>query len=348
VHPAVADAVASWVPLSADPSRFDPPDSDPSRFDPSASDPSRFDAPGPPRLPAGGAARIRVVPADGRPPRLPAGEPMLEVVRVRAWMDGAGSRVRVAGPRGAVRGTVDLTRRRATLAVDGAAPFSQALTHDVSCALTLAAALLLGRAECALLHAGAVVAPDGRAWLLVGDSHSGKTTTCANLIRAGWDWLADDQVVVARGPGGEVRAEGWPRPFTLDDGFEAGAPLGRRSPADPARLGRGRWRRTAPLGGVLLPQVDADRPTRLEPAHPAAALAALIRQSPWLLADRHAAPRVLALLEGMAKTSVFCLRLGRDGYAAPELLRACVSAAMTPPTAPRATLREGGQDSPIP
>ncbi|HET6232977.1 MAG TPA: hypothetical protein VFE05_23065, partial [Longimicrobiaceae bacterium] len=44
------------------------------------------------------------------------------------------------------------------------------------------------------------------------------------------------------------------------------------------------------------------------------ALAALIRQSPWLLADRAAAPAVLALLQSAAGHPAFALRVGLDAY----------------------------------
>jgi hypothetical protein len=71
------------------------------------------------------------------------------------------------------------------------------LQRDVFAALTVAAALLLNRQGKLLLHAAAFVAPDGLAWLLIGDSHSGKSTTCASLMRYGLAFLADDQVVVS-------------------------------------------------------------------------------------------------------------------------------------------------------
>lgn len=297
VHPSLADAAAGWIPLEARPT------------------------------PAGArpAARMRLLSGRARPFGLPAGEPMVELLNVRGWGDAAAARVRLGTPDGTLWGTVDLPRMRAAVALRrGSAPPAS----DLSGALTICAALLLGRLGRALLHAAAVVAPGGRAWLLVGDSHSGKTSTCVNLIRAGWDWLADDQVVARAGESGEVVVEGWPRRFTLDDGFVAGRSLGRRTPADPARFGPGRLRVSAPLAGVLLPRVRADEPTRLERAHPAAALGQLIRQSPWLLADPHAAPGVLGLLRRMAETPVFSLALGAETYADPQLLQARVSEAV--------------------
>ena len=43
-----------------------------------------------------------------------------------------------------------------------------------------------------LVHAGAVVAPDGTAVLLPGPSGAGKTTLVAGLVRAGFGYLSDE------------------------------------------------------------------------------------------------------------------------------------------------------------
>ena len=297
VHRALAGAADGWIPLNAAAARTP------------------------------GTARIRLVPGRARPFTLPATEPAVQVLGVDGWIDEAAARVRLASRDGALWGSVDLARLRAAVAVRRPGPLSGTAGLDLTAALTVCAALLLGRLGRALLHAAAVVAPDSRAWLLVGDSHAGKTSTCVNLTRAGWDWLADDQVVV-RASGDGVEVEGWPRRFTLDDGFEAGASRGTRAPADPARFGPGRLRPAAPLAGLLLPRVQPDQPTRLVPAHPADGLGQLIRQSPWLLADPHAAPRVLSLLQRMAKTSVYRAGLGTDAYADPPLLQLRVAEAL--------------------
>lgn len=300
VHPALRGAVDEWLPLGARPS-----------------------PPG-----ARAAARIRLLPGRGRAFALPPGEPTLAMLNVDGWVDADAARVRLASHDGVLWGTADLARRRASLALRGG-PLSPGTDADLAAALTASAALLLGRLGRSLLHAAAVVAPDGRAWLLTGDSRAGKTSTCVNLIRAGWDWLADDQVVVYQDPaGGELAVAGWPRRFSLDDGFESGRSLGFRTRTDPARFGPGRLRRAAPLGGVLLPRVRAGDPTRLRRAHPADALAELIRQSPWLLADPHAAPGTLALLARAAQKPVFHLSLGSDTYPDPHLLQTRVAEAV--------------------
>jgi hypothetical protein len=279
-----------------------------------------------PRIPADApadrhAARIRVRAGSGTG-ELPVGSPTFEVLGVGAWIDEARERAVLRSRDGALSGRVDLARQRAGIALDVNGDEGTVALH-AQCGLTMAAGLLINRQRKLLLHAGGFVTPGGAAWLLVGDSQSGKSSTCANLIRAGWDYLADDQVVVrGDGPDGGLTVEGWPGAFNLDVGFQTGDSRGFRSPTDPARLGGGGWRRSAPLGGLLFPRVEADKPTRLEPIVPAEALGELIRQSPWLLADKRTARPVLRLMTSMASLSARRLRLGFDCYGDPAALSA--------------------------
>lgn len=48
------------------------------------------------------------------------------------------------------------------------------------------------------VHAAGVVAPDGRAWLLAGESGCGKSTIAYALARAGWRVLGEDGVLLQR------------------------------------------------------------------------------------------------------------------------------------------------------
>jgi len=221
------------------------------------------------------------------------------------------------------RGDVDLAARRATLVGDPAAPDDVAAVHAM---LTVAAAALLGRLARALVHAAAVVDPEGRAWLLVGDTHAGKSTTCATLLEAGWRYTSDDHVVLSADGDAGVRAEGWPRVLHLDRGWTDGRPAGgERAAVDALARWPGRWQPAAPVGGVLLPSVDADAPTRLGPASPAERLAMLVRQAPWLFVDATAAPAMLALLQRTALLPGAALRLGRDTFRRPDRLQAVLA-----------------------
>jgi hypothetical protein len=257
---------------------------------------------------------------------VPNGKPMIELRSVAGWTDPSG-RVLLCEPGRRLSAVIDPSRGRATVRVAGNEELTPEWQAEVSAGLTLSAAFLLGRLERTLVHAAAVVAPDGRAWLLVGGTFSGKSTTCVNLIRRGWDYLADDHVVLAPGPAG-VRVEGWPRKFNLDTGYERGNPEGVRRRVDPAAWGPGRWRRAAPLGGVLFPRVEAPLATALEPMGEAEALVGLLGQSPWLVGDPATAPAVLSLLRDTARAPRLRLRLGNDCYSDPEHLENVVNLAV--------------------
>lgn len=257
---------------------------------------------------------------DGLAHSVPPGEPGFAARHVGAWVDEGAGRVALASPDAGLRGQVDLAAGRADVQVaPGSAP-PAVLELAVYGAVWIACALLLGRQGRVMMHAAAVVAPDGGAWLVAADTHGGKTSTCVNLIRAGCDYLSDDHVVIGEGAGGALQAVGWPRRFHLDEGFEAGRSAGRRAPVDPGRYGPGRRRAAAPLRGVLLSRVQPDAPTRATPVHASVALGRLIRHAPWLLADRDAAPGLLEVLKQAAGFPAYELVLGRDTYADPAAL----------------------------
>ena len=302
VHPHLHAALARWLPLVPADTPVDP---------------------------SGAVIHVRVDDAGPAPAR-PEAERTLALGEVDAWMEP--DRARISGASG-VHGTVRLAEGTAELRAPEGGD-AAAVAMDLYSASTLCCALLLGRMGRALAHAAAVAPPGGAAWLLVGDSRAGKTTTCANLVRAGWSYLSDDHVVLHRDAEGRVAVEGLPRPFHLDEGWETGGIVQRRGNTDPHQRFPGAWRRTAPLAGLLFPRVDAEQPTSLAPLPAADALAGLLRQSPWLLADRGCAPRVLALLREAALFPAHRLHLGRDTYADPALLAERLGA-----------LRDDGSDS---
>ena len=281
--------------------------------------PRRLD---PPRGAGGGQAQATIELTISDMPLLePAGPPLLKLDRVRAWSEDQRA-VALRGGLPASGGLVSLETGRARLYVDPIQ--SSEAEADVYSMLTVSAALLLASLGRALVHAAAVVDPVGAAWLLAGDSRAGKSTTCATLATAGWAYLSDDQVVLATDPAGEVRVEGWLRPFHLDSAAASPGqgPTGERREVLPSELGLHRWQRSARLGGVILPVVIPSKPTELRSLLPADALGGLVRQSPWLLACPHSAPRVLGLLERAvgAGGGTYRLELGRDTFRRPEEL----------------------------
>ncbi|HEY6157082.1 MAG TPA: hypothetical protein VIV88_06485 [Gemmatimonadales bacterium] len=261
--------------------------------------------------------------ASSMPLRHPTDPATLALGGVAAWVDQDRARAVLRGAAPSSGGVLRFGAGRGRLQVDpGGSPEAAA---DLYAMLTISAALLLAGLGRALVHAAAVVAPDGRAWLLAGDARAGKSTTGATLASGGWRYLSDAQVVLsARGDGVEV--EGWLRPFHLDG---AG---GERREVAAAELGLGGWRRTAPLAGAIFPTVVPAEPTLLTPLSPADALARLVRQTPWLQAYRLTAPAVLALLTRVVAAGAFSLRLGHDTYRDPVRLGASLSV-LTPETA---------------
>ncbi len=270
--------------------------------------------------PRDGPARATISVRAHRAPLLrPTGRATLALGGVAAWVEEGGSSVVLRGAMPASGGVLNRAAGQSQLQVDPAC--ARDAGADLYSMLTVSAALLLAGLGRALVHAAAVVAPDGDAWLLVGDARSGKSTTCATLAPAGWGYLSDDQVVLEAREYG-VYVEGWLRPFHLDAAGEGGEPTGERREVHPTELGLEGWRRTAPLAGVILPVVAAGEPTLLTPVAAPDALAGLVRQSPWLLACPDTAATTLAVLRRAAECRAFALRLGLDTYRQPARLAA--------------------------
>ena len=251
-------------------------------------------------------------------PPHPTGRATLRVGTVRAWID-AGEARAVQYGRTLSRGTVDLRVPSAEVQVDLDA--TEGTGADVSSMLTVASALVLGRMGDVLIHAGAVVAHDGTAWLVVGDARSGKSTTCVSLARCGLDLLSDDQVVL-RPAGDAVQVEGWLRPLHLDAGWEQGVPVGERRTVHPSALGPWEGARVAPIAGTVHTTIEPDAPSAATDLSAADAFTRLVRQSPWLLADRGVTPDIVGTLTRVARLPRFLLRLGRDTFGRPDRLRA--------------------------
>ena len=260
----------------------------------------------------------------------PSRRPDLVAGPIYLWRDGDRMLLREVDAHGAESarsaGLIDLARSSATIETAATERAETAPLIALHTMLLLASAYLLGRLGRALVHGASLVAPDGRAWLLVGDTHAGKTTTCATLVDAGWHYCADDHAILRLAPAGGVLVEGWPRLFHLDHGWDHGAPAGGpRCDVDAFVRWPGRWRPVAPLGGLLSSQVDADAATVLAPLVAPARLAALLRQSPWLTVDPTAAPALLALLQRVAAHPGAALHLGRDTFHRPGPLAAVLA-----------------------
>lgn len=245
------------------------------------------------------------------------GEPSLALGRVKAWIRKSGQSAWIENESRSLSSELDLTSGVANVGIDvGKDPSA----FDLTSLLTIAAGLLLVRNGRTPVHAGAVVHPEtGLAFLLVGDSHSGKSTTTANLVRAGWSYLSDDYVVLSSSGEG-VLVEGWPDDFHLDRGWSSGEITGVRGTTRESDVRENARQNSAILAGMLFPRVDADMPTSISPVSGVVGLERIIRQSPWLVVDTTRARAVLELLRQAAATRTADIRLGRDTFADPALL----------------------------
>ncbi|MFD7580957.1 hypothetical protein [Kitasatospora sp. NPDC059817] len=111
------------------------------------------------------------------------------------------------------------------------------------------------------VHATALVPPDGRAVLLLGDKGAGKTTTALALAERGWVHAGDDLVVLAEEDGGQVAV--WPGKPTAAV-REPHAPLAPKHVLDLAPFAAS----PAPLGWVVRLAVHPGRTSALRPAVP--------------------------------------------------------------------------------
>ena len=181
------------------------------------------------------------------------------------------------------------------------------------------------------LHAGAVVAPDGRGILIPGNSGAGKSTLVIALVEAGSGYMGDDGAFLsARNGGGSV--VGMPRLFHVAPRTAAAFPriaslLGKRlEGADKRRLepgtawpGRERRSMERPAA-LLLPRLTGEAVTVVERASCAEAMGVLVEASPLALEPRlPGAERHLEVIRGLAEeTPAWHVGLGRDLLESPR------------------------------
>jgi hypothetical protein len=265
------------------------------------------------------AARISVGPLEHREgePKPPT-PPTVHLGTVAAWISDSGARARLRGVTPST-GEIDLAGLDARLELDVEA--EPHVRDDAYSMLTLSSALLLGRMERTLIHAAAVATPDGRAWLVVGDGGAGKSTTAIGLSTAEYRLLSDDQVVLGQADN-RITVEGWLRPLHVDEGWGTGVPTGQRRTVHPSDLGLSCFQDVGTVVGTLHTRVAAERPTAVSPIPATEAFAGLVRQSPWLLADRGAAESVATVLSETARLPRYAVSLGLDTYGRGPKLRA--------------------------
>lgn len=213
------------------------------------------------------------------------------------------------------------------------------------------------------LHGAALARPEG-GLLIVGSAMAGKTTLSLNLVRRGWQWIADDKIVLRDAEPGAPRAAGLLAQANVDPElarwFPELAGLSRRPPVFPhttkraVRLaeladegaGTAAPRATTPRW-LLFPRVEDLGGSRVTPMTQEEAFLELVRQSP-LVNDRAAGRAQLDLLGRLTRHArAWRLVAARDLLAEPECLAALARAMELPLDAPR-PLRPPGAESPAP
>ena len=134
------------------------------------------------------------------------------------------------------------------------------------------------------IHAAAAVR-SGRALVLAGRSHAGKSTLAAWLTHRGWGFLTDEVAVLDLD-----RAEhAWVHPFWRPIGVRHGGPLDEIAGADPAMTESllpastvGPLGAEAPLAAFVMPHYSPGKAGGLVPLSPAATLTELTRHLPTL------------------------------------------------------------------
>ena len=163
-----------------------------------------------------------------------------------------------------------------------------------------------------LVHAAGAVDPEGRAWLMAGDSGSGKSTLAYALARTGWTILGDDGVLIERAGDG-LRAHAWRDPLRVSRGLASSFPevanpslaAARNDPRERVSIAV-HSARSAPVAAIVL--IERAARFGITPMGPLAALAALVRQSPWVILDDPWARPHLELLRHAASQPVFRLQ----------------------------------------
>ncbi len=185
---------------------------------------------------------------------------------------------------------------------------------------------LLRRAGWHHVHGGTAVDPQGRGWLLAGDSGSGKSTTTALVCSWGWA-IGTDDITFLVSAGDRVGAHAFRSRIALrPGGQELLAHSGGISLPDRGKVGYwpdelgGSWVARVEPEIIVFTTVSGDR-TRAELLSPGQALAELVRWSAWVIVEPGLAQEHLELLTRLGRQSrAYRVFLGPDLFGRPDLL----------------------------
>lgn len=170
------------------------------------------------------------------------------------------------------------------------------------------------------MHSAGVVEPaSGKGVLIIGPSGSGKSTLALELVKSGWSYLSDDELLLSLNDGA-VEARGF-RSF-----FAVRTERQFRHCFEP--LGSNRVDQAYP-GSLLFISLNGQSRSQLNKLTPAETMMRLITACPWATYDRSIASANLELLSALARQARgFRFSAGRDlldpGFAA-SFLESAVS-----------------------
>ena len=262
---------------------------------------------------------LKLVDAGGSKLPLPRGERVTQLDGVVVWQHGS---IRYFTT-DQLHLELHLDTGTGVLWIDASSPRdAQLLRADAFCLLYLSLVLLLRRHGRYALHAAAVTRDDA-ALLFVAPSDCGKSTLSYSLVRAGWDYLSDDTVLL-HASGEETRVSGFRKNFALDleaqDLFpELRAPMGRVLSEETklclpmAQLHPTREARTSRPHVLIFPEI-VDRPTSLlQPIDRTEAMWRTLDQSALLnLGMDDASSHVAAICRLVTQTRAYRLLAGRN------------------------------------
>lgn len=186
---------------------------------------------------------------------------------------------------------------------------------------------------------GALVAHRGAGVLLAGVGGSGKSTTAAACLRAGFDCVGDDCIGLERQANGAFAGHSLFASIWLDDdalsrvpGLTASAVCGTRPGEDKVlvdtrRMHAGQLARTAGIAAIALPRVVDAPETTVRPAARGDALRALAPSSLLLFAPSPGAEGLRHLRAFVMSVPAFWLDLGRDMTQLPRAIDAIIDVA---------------------
>ena len=166
------------------------------------------------------------------------------------------------------------------------------------------------------MHSAGVVEPEsGNGVLIIGPSGSGKSTLALELVKAGWSYLSDDELLLSL-VAGVVEARGFRSFFAVS---EAGAAF--KHCFEPEVVLRSKRTEHAVPGLLLFIHLNGSSQSQLNRLTQAETMTRLLRSCPWATYDRSVAGDNLGLLSALARqASGFDLAAGRDlldpGFAA--------------------------------